>query len=160
MNQATDSETKMRLLSLIAIKDQNAALAGQITSANKSTDALEAFRQGILAALAALILKVKDAQAAILGNTPTTSGGGYTAASVNTEMIANASLQQGLSAGLSLPDALSGARYAAQGAANYVVSVNVAGSVTTERDLVSAITQGIVNNQASGIPISYSTSFR
>jgi len=37
------------------------------------------------------------------------------------------------------------------------VIVNVSGSVTTERDLVSAITQGIYNNQASGIPISYST---
>ena len=39
------------------------------------------------------------------------------------------------------------------------VVVNVAGSVTAERDLVSAITQGIYNNQASGIPISYSTSY-
>jgi hypothetical protein len=157
MNQATDGETKMRLLSLLAIKDQNAALAGQITVANKSADALEAFRQAVLAALAALIAKVKDAQAAILGTTPT---GGYSAADVNTQSIAAASLSQGLSAGLSLPDALSGARYAAQGAANYVVSVNVAGSVTTERDLVSAITQGIVNNQASGIPISYSTTYK
>jgi SLT domain-containing protein len=37
------------------------------------------------------------------------------------------------------------------------VTVNVSGSVTTERDLVDAITQGIYNNQASGIPINYST---
>jgi hypothetical protein len=37
------------------------------------------------------------------------------------------------------------------------IVVNVAGSVTTERDLVSAITQGIYNNQASGTPINYST---
>ena len=37
------------------------------------------------------------------------------------------------------------------------IVVNVAGSVTTERDLVSAITQGIYNNQAAGTPISYST---
>ena len=40
------------------------------------------------------------------------------------------------------------------------VVVNVAGSVTTQQDLVSAVTQGIYNNQASGIPISYSTSYR
>jgi hypothetical protein len=40
------------------------------------------------------------------------------------------------------------------------VVVNVQGSVTTERDLVNAITQGIYNNQASGIPISYSTAYR
>jgi hypothetical protein len=44
------------------------------------------------------------------------------------------------------------------GAASVVV--NVQGSVTTERDLVNAITQGIYNNQASGIPISYSTAYR
>jgi hypothetical protein len=37
------------------------------------------------------------------------------------------------------------------------IIVNVSGSVTTERDLVSAITQGIYNNQASGTPINYST---
>jgi len=37
------------------------------------------------------------------------------------------------------------------------VTVNVAGSVSTERDLVAAITQGIYNNQAAGTPISYST---
>jgi hypothetical protein len=40
-----------------------------------------------------------------------------------------------------------------------VVNVVIQGSVTTERDLVSAITQGIYNNQASGIPINYSTAY-
>jgi hypothetical protein len=91
---------------------------------------------------------------------PPTSMNRYTAADVNTESIAAASLAQGLNAGLALPQALSGARYAAQGAANYIVSVNVGGSVTTERDLVSAITQGIYNNQSSGIPITFSTSYK
>jgi hypothetical protein len=161
LNQSTDGETKMRLLSLIAIKDQNAALAGQITKANQTTDALETFRQAIIDAIKALIAMV-NAEILKLGGTTTTTSpiGGYTAASVNTESIAAASLNQGLGAGLSMADALSGARYAAQGAANYVVSVNVAGSVTTERDLVNAITQGIYNNQASGIPISYSTVYK
>lgn len=40
-----------------------------------------------------------------------------------------------------------------------VINVNVAGSVTTERDLVSAITKGIYNNQASGTPVGYSTQY-
>jgi hypothetical protein len=163
LNQSTDGETKMRLLSLIAIKDQNAALAGQISKANQTTDALETFRQAIIDAIKALIAMVNAEIVKLGGTVPTTGntgGGGYSAADVNTSTIAAASLSQGLGAGLSLSDALSGARYAAQGAANYVVSVNVAGSVTTERDLVSAITQGIYNNQASGIPISYSTAFR
>jgi hypothetical protein len=51
------------------------------------------------------------------------------------------------------------ARSAAGRAQMSNITVNVAGSVTTERDLVSAITQGIYNNQASGIPINYSTSY-
>ncbi len=101
----------------------------------------------------------KLAQLANVPPTPTPISR-YTAADVNTESIAAASLAQGLNAGLALPQALSGARYAAQGAANYIVSVNVGGSVTTERDLVNAITQGIYNNQSSGIPITFSTSYK
>ena len=158
LNQSTDGETRMRLLSLIAIKDQNAAMAGMIMKASQAEDALkaltEAIRLTIRALLDSIANQVKQLQAATGG------AGGYSAADVNTQSIAAASLNQGLAAGLPMSEALSGARYAAQGAANYIVSVNVAGSVSTERDLVSAITQGIINNQASGIPISYSTSFR
>jgi hypothetical protein len=43
--------------------------------------------------------------------------------------------------------------------AGTVVNISVSGSVTTERDLVDAITQGIYNNQAAGIPINYSTAY-
>jgi hypothetical protein len=42
---------------------------------------------------------------------------------------------------------------------NISVVVNNAGSVTTDRDLVAAITQGIYANQASGTPINYSTAY-
>jgi hypothetical protein len=45
------------------------------------------------------------------------------------------------------------------GSMGTTVIVNVSGSVTTERDLVSAITQGIYNNQAAGTPITYTTAF-
>jgi hypothetical protein len=38
-----------------------------------------------------------------------------------------------------------------------VVNVSVSGSVTTERDLVAAITQGLYSQQASGTPVNYST---
>jgi hypothetical protein len=38
-----------------------------------------------------------------------------------------------------------------------VVNVSVTGSVTTERDLVAAITQGLYAQQASGTPVNYST---
>jgi hypothetical protein len=158
LNQSTDGETRMRLLSLIAIKDQNAAMAGMIMKANQAENAMQALTEAIRLTIRALLdsisNQVKQLQVATGG------GGGYSAADVNTQSIAAASLNQGLAAGLPMSEALSGARYAAQGAANYIVSVNVQGSVSTERDLVSAITQGIVNNQASGIPISYSTAYR
>jgi hypothetical protein len=38
-----------------------------------------------------------------------------------------------------------------------IVNVSVTGSVTTERDLVAAITQGLYAQQASGTPVNYST---
>jgi len=38
-----------------------------------------------------------------------------------------------------------------------IVNLNVQGSVTTERDLVAAITQGLYAQQASGTPVNYST---
>jgi hypothetical protein len=62
LNQATDADTKLRLLSLIAIKDQNAALAGQITKVDETTDAMEAFRQAILASIRALLDKIAAEQ--------------------------------------------------------------------------------------------------
>ena len=160
LNQSTDGETRMRLLSLIAIKDQNAAMAGMIMKASQAEDALKALTDAIRATIRALLDSISAQQLKLMQTLGISGGGGYSAADVNTQSIAAASLNQGLAAGLPMSEALSGARYAAQGAANYIVSVNVAGSVSTERDLVSAITQGIINNQASGIPISYSTSFR
>ena len=39
------------------------------------------------------------------------------------------------------------------------VTVNITGSVTTERDLVAAITQGLYAQQASGTPVNYSTAY-
>jgi hypothetical protein len=153
MNQATDSETKMRLLSLIAIKDQNAALAGQIMKANQTTDALEAFRQAILASIRALLDKVNAELAALqalTGNTPVQTVIGSPSSYVGGTYLGPDQYQSalgdiGLSNKLNKMDK------------EMVVNISVQGSVTTERDLVTAITQGIYNNQASGIPINYST---
>ena len=39
------------------------------------------------------------------------------------------------------------------------ISINVQGSVTTERDLVATITNALYNNQASGVPVNYSTRY-
>jgi hypothetical protein len=158
MNQATDGETKMRLLSLIAIKDQNAALAGQIVNANKASDALEAFRQVILASIRALIDKINAEQAKLMATLGISS-----AASVAGSATFNTNDPNAVSGGMPgavLSNQFSAGTFRAAEAATTNIQVNVAGTVTTERDLVSAITQGIYNNQASGIPISYTTAYR
>jgi len=153
MNQATDGETKMRLLSLIAIHDQNAALAGQIKKANETTDAMEAFRQAILASIRALLDKIKAELAALqtlVGISPMQTQVGTPSSYVGGTYLGPDTYQSalgdiGLSNKLNKMDK------------EMVVNISVQGSVTTERDLVNAITQGIYNNQASGIPINYST---
>jgi tetrahydromethanopterin S-methyltransferase subunit B len=48
----------MRLLSLIAIQEQNTALAGQIKVSDAATTAMEAFRQVIIASIKAMVDKV------------------------------------------------------------------------------------------------------
>ena len=58
LNQSADSETKMRLLSLIAIKDQNEALAGMIKKANETGDAFGSLIEAIRASVRAMLDKV------------------------------------------------------------------------------------------------------
>jgi len=154
LNQATDQETQMRLKSLIAIKDNDAALAGKIKAELEAASAT-AMLTGSLKALSAefeferMRMALGKAQVA-----------GVAAA---TAISPIASSQSALDTALKLyPDfgsEMDAARSAAGRAQMSNITVNVAGSVTTERDLVSAITQGIYNNQASGIPINYSTSY-
>lgn len=159
LNQATDGETKMRLLSKIAIYDQNAALAGMIKKADEAKDAFSSLIEAIRATIRAMLDKITAELAqlqALTGNTPTqTATAGNSTFMTNDPTavsggIPNTALSMGFAAGT----------FRAAESASMNVTVNVAGSVTTERDLVSAITQGIYNNQASGIPISYTTAFR
>jgi hypothetical protein len=49
LNQSADGETRMRLLSLIAIHDQNAAMAGMIKKANESENAFASFTEALRA---------------------------------------------------------------------------------------------------------------
>jgi hypothetical protein len=161
LNQSTDGETQMRLLSLIAIKDQNAALAGQIKKTDAAADAMEAFRQAILASIRALLDKIAAEQAklmAVLGISSATSVASVASAATFTANDPNA--VSGGMPGAVLSNQFSAGTFRAAEAATTNIVVNVQGSVTTQQDLVSAITQGIYNNQASGIPISYTTAFR
>ena len=160
LNQATDGETKMRLLSLIAIHDQNTALAGMIKKTDESKDAFGSLLDALRAIIRAMFERIAPELArlqALTGNTPTAGGilGGASIFNANdasavTGGIPNTALSMDFGAGT----------FRAAESRSMNISVNVAGSVTTERDLVNAITQGIYNNQASGIPISYSTAYR
>jgi hypothetical protein len=159
LNQSTDSETKMRLLSLIAIHDQNAAMAGQIKKANEASDALEAFRQAIIANIRALLDRIRPQVEALqqqFGTQPSAPQGftSFTPAPGGYEGFGSgmSNLGQNNYGGLA-----GAGQYGGGGAP--VVNISVAGSVTTDRDLVSMVTNAIYNNQASGIPINYSTSY-
>jgi hypothetical protein len=154
LNQSTDGETKMRLLSLIAIHDQNTAMAAMIKKANEAENAfaafIEALRSTIRAMLDSIAPQAKQLQNMTMGpNTPIEVQREVIRDRLNLAMPDISALQSRL--GQFSSSSSSGAPS---------VVVNVAGSVTTERDLVNAITQGIYNNQASGIPISYSTAYR
>jgi hypothetical protein len=81
LNQATDSETQMRLKSLIAIKDQDAALAGQIMKTNSAADAMENFGKAMFGALDVMLnfgkfaIGERDTLRAMgIGVTPTSQG--------------------------------------------------------------------------------------
>jgi hypothetical protein len=76
LNESADGETKMRLLSLIAIHDQNTALAGMIKKANETGDAfgslITALRATIRAMLDSIAGPVASLQSA-LGTTASVS---------------------------------------------------------------------------------------
>jgi hypothetical protein len=79
LNQSTDSETKMRLLSLIAIHDQNAAMAGMIKKANEAEDAFAAFTEGLRLVIRGMLDSVGGAIEALQKRIgmQTSAGGGF-----------------------------------------------------------------------------------
>jgi hypothetical protein len=161
LNQATDEETQMRIKSLIAIKDQDTALAGQIMKLTDTSDALTEFGKSLYGAIGVLLnfgqfaIGERDTLREMgIGVTPTSQGfQAFAPAPGGIEGFGSGMTNLGQNNYGGLAGA---GQYGGGGA---TVVVNVSGSVTTERDLVSAITQGIYNNQASGIPINYSTAY-
>jgi hypothetical protein len=149
LNNATDQETQMRLKSLIAIKDNDTALAGKIKAEDEAAEAARRFTNALLGQ-AAMIADMEAARSAIGLKSLTQN------ASKNATTAADVSMNIGNYTMGDIAD-VEAAR-SRIGAAS-MVNVVVQGSVTTERDLVNAITQGIYNNQASGIPINYSTAY-
>jgi hypothetical protein len=85
---------------------------------------------------------------------PATSPGGY---SSNGSMLTFDPLYRAQAEALIAQR--SGAQSSGSSVAAGSVIVNISGSVTTERDLVAAITQGLYSQQASGTPVNYSTAY-
>ena len=126
-------------------------LRGAMISLGDVPNPFEAWLATLQSALAALLALTGTPMTAIGGLTPAQAyefGNPYDAAR---SALGASEAARNYAAG----NPMDAARSAA--AANIVV--NVAGSVTTERDLVSAITQGLYNNQASGIPVNYTTAY-
>lgn len=157
LNSATDAETRARVLSLIAIHDNDAALAAKALAELEAARNITAF--GDAARQAALLLqtsysaglssfKQAEINSMTTGNTTQPS-----------KPLTNQPTLPPMSALESFRRSESFSSYSGSSGGGTVINVSVGGSVTTERDLVSAITQGIYNNQASGIPINYSTVF-
>jgi hypothetical protein len=156
LNNATDEETRLRLRSLIAIHDNDAALAGKIKAEEEAAKAAALLAESLKASLAAWAAwqsMIGASFAAAASATPTQYFGTDTS-----QPYSVSSIPQYMGAPGDIPGITGQRGFNFSGGAPSVV-VNVAGSVTAERDLVSAITQGIYNNQASGIPINYSTSY-
>jgi hypothetical protein len=155
LNENIDQETRLRLLSLMAIHDNDAALAGKIKAELAAAEAAGVFasaaRQAALALQTSYSAGLQSFQQSEINSlTETNPTNPLTTQPVLPPMSALESFRRSESF-----YSYSGT----SGNSGTTVVVNVAGSVTAERDLVSAITQGIYNNQASGIPINYSTSY-
>jgi hypothetical protein len=173
-NNAIDGETKLRIASAIAIQTGNGALAGLIQSVQGTKDPFAAFQAGLLQMVTAQIALIKATLAAtmaMLGISGASGGGGGGKGGGGGSSGGGGGGANGGDAGNDLGGGRDDWRKnhwnwstnamsmptRSVGSTNIVV--NVQGSVTTERDLVSAITQGIYNNQAAGIPINYSTAY-
>jgi hypothetical protein len=65
LNQSTEGETRLRLLSLIAIHDQNAALAGMIKKANETEDAFGSLTEALRLIIRGMLDSVGGALAAL-----------------------------------------------------------------------------------------------
>jgi len=164
LNQSTEGETKMRLLSLIAIQDQNSALAGMIKKANEAENAfatlIEALRATIRSMLDSIKPQVQQLQQMIQPQSGFGSGAN-TPIEVQREVIRE-KLDLAMPDIRALQDRLAMANVPGYSRTSFEtpnVTVNVTGSVTTERDLVAAITQGLYAQQASGTPVNYSTAY-
>ena len=130
-------------------------LRGAMVSLGDVPNPFEAWLATLQAALAALLALTT---VVTIPGVTSMGAGGFNAGSARLgESLGNAAA--GLPATGLNPNGFGDSHLSALAGQSAQIVVNVAGSVTTERDLVSAITQGLYNNQASGIPVNYTTAY-
>jgi len=157
LNGTISEEDRLRLNGLKAINNSDTAMAllalNALNAAKASKDLADA-QTASLATWASWQTIIGDSFKAAAGSTsgspvvivPPGDSGSYAPGDIPGGLDPNVGM-----GGYTLP--------AASQQRSSSIVINVAGSVTTERDLVSAITQGIYNNQASGVPINYTTQY-
>jgi hypothetical protein len=150
LNGVLTEEERARVLSLKALHDSDGALALQALSALNAANATNTFADAARAAA----MKLQTSYSAGLSSFQQSEINSLTQEPLPTVITSLPTMPQSPLESFRQ----SKARYATySGGSGSAIIENVAGSVTTERDLVDAITQGIYNNQAAGIPINYST---
>jgi hypothetical protein len=154
LNSTTDAETKARINSLIAIHDSDTALAGTALAALRAQENIRLMGDSLYKLSAEFDME----QERMRRGREELSGPSPKVPSPPTPPIGTPpSLTPPPGYGNGGRDDWNWDRR--QGMTSVNVVVNNAGSVTTERDLVSSITQGLYAQQASGTPINYSTAY-
>ena len=165
LNGTISEEDRLRLNALQAINNSDTAMALLALNALKAaaaSSALATAQEASLATWASWQTVIGNAfKAAATGTVGSTTGG--TSPFVIPDYVPGQGTTEGQTGIPGMGGGASGGfgmgGWTAPSARPSSIIVNVSGSVTTERDLVSAITQGIYNNQASGVPINYTTQY-
>lgn len=157
LNGTISEEDRLRLNGLKAINDSDTSMAllalNALNAAKASKDLADA-QTASLAAWGQWQTVIGNAFGAAAAISNTSGSAVIPVPSIDTGSYAPGDIPGGLD-----PNVGMGGWTASSQRPTINVTVNNAGSVTTERDLVSAITQGIYNNQASGVPINYTTQY-
>jgi hypothetical protein len=151
LNQATDEETRMRLLSKIAIYDQNEALAGLISKTNLLSSSL--YHLSAEFAMEAERMR-RGREEVLAGNAGAATNSGL--GQVSTNPAGGNNFLTAAKAALLSPSAgndMEAARMAIgrlEASRSTNVTVNIAGSLVGQRDLQDAVVQAVNAASSSG----------
>jgi hypothetical protein len=159
LNNSISDEEKARIKGLIALNNSDGALAIQALAALNAAAATNKMTAAMEASLAQWGMFQSMIGAAFQNNAIINSSAPvYQGLDTSQPYTVNPNPSMRYAPG-DIPGVTGQQGFNFSGAGTPTINISVAGSVTTERDLVSAITQGLYNNQASGIPVNYTTAY-